>query len=102
MTKFLKIVYVLIFLGILYGTATASLVSSYPLARDWRGAQAVVEPVAGVSLSPTVNKQNDQIPNEDSIDIQFDADNLFQQNRFPGIDRQEDGGRLAYGLKTGL
>ena len=84
------------------GMATAGLITSYPLAKTMTGAQAIIEPVAGVSISPNVNKTNDEIPNEDSIDTHFDSNNLFQQNRFPGIDRQEDGGRLNYGLKTGL
>lgn len=84
------------------GMATASIISSYPLARTLPSAQAVIEPVAGVSLSPNVHNTSDTIPNEDSIDTRFDTNNLFEQNRFPGIDRQEDGGRLNYGVKTGL
>jgi len=84
------------------GLVTASLVSSYPLARTVTDAQAVIEPVLGVSLSPNVSQRNDRIPNEDSIDTRFDVNNLFQQNRYPGIDRQEDGDRVNYGIKTGL
>ncbi|MBI3440704.1 MAG: LPS assembly protein LptD [Proteobacteria bacterium] len=84
------------------GIATASMISSYPLARTLAGSQAVIEPVAGISVSPNVSQENDTIPNEDSLDVRFDSNNLFQQNRYPGIDRQEDGGRLNYGLKTGV
>ncbi|MCE9507544.1 MAG: LPS assembly protein LptD [Alphaproteobacteria bacterium] len=84
------------------GMATANLTSSYPLVKTVASRQAIIEPVAGISFSPNVSHTNDKIPNEDSIDTNFDSNNLFQQSRYPGIDRQEDGGRMNYGLKTGL
>ncbi len=82
--------------------ATASMISSYPMVRGLDNAQAIVEPIAGVNFSPRVSNKNDIIPNEDSEDVQLDVDNLFQPNRYPGTDRQEDGGRVNYGVKTGL
>lgn len=84
------------------GMATASLIASYPLAKTLAASQAVIEPVAGINMSPKVGSMSDVIPNEDSIDVQFDSNNLFQQSRFPGGDRQEDGGRINYGVKTGV
>jgi LPS-assembly protein len=84
------------------GLATASFISSYPLVRTLPESQALIEPIAGVSLSPNISSNNDITPNEDSIDTQFDTNNLFQEDRFPGIDRQEDGGRVNYGIRTGL
>ncbi len=85
------------------GVATASVTTSYPLVRRFATAQAMIEPVAGVSLSPDSDNSKDQeIPNEDSIDINFDANNLFAEDRFPGLDRIEDGGRANYGLRTGF
>lgn len=87
----------------LRGNATASLTSSYPLVRRFDDARAVIEPVAGINISPNVTGFNNRnIPNEDSIDIQFDTNSLFIQNRYPGEDKQEDGGRFNYGLKTGI
>ena len=83
------------------GMVTASVISSYPMVRPMRRSQIIIEPSVGVSVSPMVNEKNDIIPNEDSIDIQFDTNNLFSENRYPGIDRQEDGGRLNYGVKAG-
>ncbi|MFH1158051.1 MAG: LPS assembly protein LptD [Pseudomonadota bacterium] len=83
------------------GMATASVISSYPMVRPLRRSQIILEPSAGVSVSPMVSDRSDTIPNEDSIDIQFDTNNLFRENRYPGIDRQEDGGRLNYGVKAG-
>ena len=82
--------------------ATATVISSYPLIKTLDSAQAIIEPIAGVNFSPNVSNKNNVIPNEDSEDVQLDADNLFQINRYPGIDRQEDGGRVNYGLKTSL
>lgn len=84
------------------GMAVARLVASYPVVRRFDKAQAVIEPVAGFSVSPQVDNMDEDIPNEDSVDIQFDTNNLFSTNRFPGIDRQEDGVRADYGLKAGL
>mgnify|MGYP003386447444 CR=1 FL=1 len=86
----------------LRGIGTAGLVSSYPLVRRFDTAQAVIEPLAGINLSPNIDQNTSAIPNEDSIDTQFDTSTLFQLNRYPGLDRQEDGGRFNYGIKSGL
>ncbi|MFP4313433.1 MAG: LPS-assembly protein LptD [Alphaproteobacteria bacterium] len=75
--------------------------SSYPLARGFETSQLVIEPIAALTLAPNVDT-DDNIPNEDSQDIQLDASNLFEPNRFPGLDRVEDQSRVTYGLKTGL
>ena len=39
------------------------------------------------------------IPNEDSLDFEFDDTNLFGQDRFSGLDRVETGARVNYGLQ---
>lgn len=89
------------------GMATMTFISKYPLIKSVfdNKAKAIVEPMAGINLSPDINDEDDSdddIPNEDSIDIRFDSSNLFDDNRYPGIDRQEDGGRFNYGVKTSL
>lgn len=84
------------------GTATAGITASYPLVKRVEKAQIVVEPIVGASVSPQVNENDRGIPNEDSLDIQLDTSNLFALNRFTGVDGQEDGARVSYGLKTGL
>ena len=58
----------------------------------------VIEPVAQVVLAPNGSNPDD-IPNEDSLDFEFDDTNLFSLNRFPGRDRVDPGSRLDYGLK---
>ncbi len=75
--------------------------SSYPMARPFENMQARIEPLVALTLAPKVLDQDD-IPNEDSNDVQIDASNLFERNRFPGLDRVEDQSRLTYGFRTGL
>lgn len=62
---------------------------------DW---QHVVEPI--VQASWTGNNANKRdIPNEDSLEFEFDETNLFERSRFTGIDLVESGAKLSYGLK---
>lgn len=67
----------------------------WPFMRDsgaW-GTQ-VIEPIAELIVAPQVgNSQLNNIPNEDSLDLEFTDQNLFGFNRFPGIDRLEGGVR---------
>lgn len=79
----------------------AHFVSSYPVARDFETMQAVIEPIVSATIAPNIDVA-DKIPNEDSQDVQLDALNLFNPNRFPGLDRAEDLSRVTYGLRAGL
>lgn len=75
-------------------------VLSYPVSRNVGNAQIVIEPT--VAFTASTNTKNDtDIPNEDSQDVQIDATNIFDANRFPGIDRVEDGAHVTYGARTG-
>ncbi len=77
--------------------------SSYPMVRAFEGAQARIEPVFALTAAPKVDiADNENIPNEDSNDVQIDTSNLFERNRFPGLDRVEDQTRAIYGLRSGL
>jgi LPS-assembly protein len=69
----------------------------YPLARPSDRGQWVLEPIAALTLVPRLDQDLDDIPNEDSQDIQLDASNLFESSRFPGLDRVEDLSRVTYG-----
>jgi len=75
--------------------------SSYPMARPFERFQARVEPVVALTFAPNLTG-DDSIPNEDSNDVQIDASNIFEPNRFPGLDRVEDRSRVTYGLRTGV
>jgi LPS-assembly protein len=77
--------------------------SEFPLARAFDKIQVVVAPIAGVTLAPDLNESSeDDIPNEDSLDVQLDASNLFEASRFPGLDRVEDDMRATYGIRAGV
>lgn len=74
---------------------------SYPMSKPITNGRAVIEPIASVTLAPNMDL-DDEIPNEDSEDVQLDISNLFEANRFPGLDRIEDQTHVTYGLKSGL
>ncbi len=75
--------------------------SSYPVAKDFERMQVTIEPVVALTLAGNIDVNSD-IPNEDSQDVQLDASNIFEPNRFPGMDRVEDKSRITYGVRTGL
>jgi len=81
----------------------AYITASYPLTRQFEGGyQALIEPKISFAAAPNVEVLDDDIPNEDSQDVQLDTSNLFEADRFAGRDRVEDRSRLTYGLRTGL
>lgn len=79
---------------------TAQGILAYPLVRPSRAVTALIEPKVALTLAPN-SANNSNIPNEDSRDAQIDISNLFNVNRFPGIDRVENGSHMAYGVKFG-
>ena len=72
----------------------------YPLVRNIGSVRQLVEPIFKFALSPHGGNPA-KIPNEDSHDFEFDDTNLFNSNRFPGLDRVEGGPRVSYGLRLG-
>ena len=76
----------------------AGLELSLPLLRTGGSAAHIVEPVAQVILAPR-RTMEEKVPNEDSLDVEFDEHSLFARNRFSGRDRIETGNRGAYGLR---
>ncbi|MEE2980394.1 MAG: LPS-assembly protein LptD [Pseudomonadota bacterium] len=72
----------------------------YPLVRSVGSVRQLVEPIVKFALSPHGGNPK-KIPNEDSHDFEFDDTNLFNSNRFPGLDRVEGGPRVSYGLRLG-
>jgi len=79
----------------------AHIQTSYPMARGYEEFQAKIEPVAALTFSPRMTRES-SLPNEDSNDVQIDASNLFEPNRFAGLDRVEDQNHVTYGLRSGL
>ena len=71
---------------------------SLPLAKtSKRGARIVLAPVAQFIYAPAL-AFNDMVPNEDSLQVEFDETNLFGLSRFPGEDRIETGFRANVGV----
>jgi LPS-assembly protein len=70
----------------------------WPFIRRGFGSQ-IVEPEVQLVAAPVIGtSQNVRIPDEDSLDLQFTDANLFDFNRYPGIDRLEGGARVDYAL----
>ena len=71
---------------------------SLPLSRSTKsGALLVLAPVAQFIYTPEL-AFNDIVPNEDSLQVEFDETNLFGLSRFPGEDRQETGFQANAGV----
>ncbi|MFO1061311.1 MAG: LPS assembly protein LptD [Dongiaceae bacterium] len=70
----------------------------YPFARHHETWDEVLQPVVGFAVG-TGGMNSKKIPNEDSLDIEFDETNLFNANRFAGYDVIDGGQRVNYGLE---
>ncbi|MBC7637383.1 MAG: LPS-assembly protein LptD, partial [Acetobacteraceae bacterium] len=81
---------------------TAAVEMRWPLIRN-AGASGsqLLEPIAQLILAPrapSYARGITNIPNEDSLDLDFTDANLFALNRYPGIDRLEGGMRANVAL----
>ncbi len=76
----------------------ATLDWNWPWVGETLGLTPVIEPISSLTLAPT-GLNDDDIPNEDSLDLEFDDTNLFEESRFPGLDQVEEGSRVSYGLR---
>lgn len=74
--------------------------SRYPVAKMFEESQVMFEPILALTVAPEIDSNSD-IPNEDSRDVQLDASNLFEPNRFSGLDAVEDESRVTYGMRGG-
>jgi len=79
----------------------ASLEWRFPLARKHGTATEILEPIAAIYVAPNAGNSW-EIPNEDSLDLQFDTSSLFSENRYPGIDKVSGGTHIDYGLKWSI
>jgi LPS-assembly protein len=70
----------------------------YPFARTSGTVHQVLEPIVGVYASTNAGNTG-KIPNEDSIGTELDDTNLFNADRFAGLDRVDNGQRVDYGLR---
>ena len=79
------------------GRPAAALELRWPFSRTKGTTVQVIEPVVQLVYSDVWGDET-QIPNEDSVQLEFDAANLFSINRFPGNDRSETGFRANVGM----
>ena len=73
----------------------------YPLISRIGSFRQLIEPIVQGVISPDGGNPQD-IPNEDSRDLEFDHTNLFSTNRHAGLDRVETGLRVNYGVRLGF
>lgn len=79
----------------------AALHMRYPMLRQSGNVYQLIEPIAAAIISPN-GGNSDNIPNEESLSVEFDDTTLFSHNRYTGLDRVEGGARVSYGLKWGV
>jgi LPS-assembly protein len=81
---------------LLRGLPTIGLNFNWPFIRQSGGTTIILEPIAQLAISPNV-KLDPEIPNEDSVVLQYDETSLFEANKFPGYDEFDSGQRLNVG-----
>ena len=77
-----------------------SLGWSMPMAANYGSSQFMFQPEVKLIISPDKD-YNDGIVNEDSQDVEFSDLNIFNNNRFRGLDLVESGPRVHYGVRGG-
>ena len=80
---------------------TAAVELRWPLIRAAGSGTQLLEPIAQIIVAPRAPsyvRGLTNIPNEDSLDLDFTDANLFALNRYPGVDRLEGGARANLGL----
>jgi LPS-assembly protein len=70
----------------------------YPFTRHHDSWDEVFQPIVGFAVAPGWGNSH-KIPNEDSLDIEFDETNLFSPSRVPGWDVLDTGQRVSYGFE---
>ena len=76
-------------------TPTLSADIRLPLSKATGSAVHVIEPIAQIVWNENIQTT---VPNEDSVQVEFEETNLFSTNRFPGFDQQELGLRANVGV----
>ncbi|PZO67152.1 MAG: LPS-assembly protein LptD [Paracoccus denitrificans] len=79
-------------------TPAAGVELRWPLMAQSGGATHILEPMAQLVWSLPDHRANDDVPNEDSVLLEFDEGNLLSLNRAPGWDAREGGLRANVGV----
>lgn len=80
---------------------TAHVEIAYPLQKQLSTSQIRIKPRVSLTARPDIDNDSD-VPNEDSQDAQIDYLNLYEADRFPGLDRVDDRSRVNYGVEAGF
>ncbi len=72
---------------------------SFPLISYYKNSSFLIEPIIQGIIAPKGGNP-DSIHNLDSIDLELSDHNLFSSNRFPGLDRVEEGSQINLGVKS--
>ena len=78
---------------------TVGATVTWPFVKRQGDLTIVLEPIAQLAISPVV-RQDPRIPDEDSVDFEFDQTNLFQPDKSPGFDILDSGQRLNVGARA--
>jgi LPS-assembly protein len=70
----------------------------YPFVRRSGSTSQTIEPIFSADIAPNSGNSS-LIPNNDSTDFQFDETNIFDPDRFTGLDLVDNGQRVNYGVK---
>ncbi len=70
----------------------------WPFVRQNGSVRQIVEPIVQF-VGASYGGNPSDIPNEDSASFEFDETNLFSYNKFPGLDRWEEGPRVNMGVR---
>ncbi|WP_164157204.1 LPS-assembly protein LptD [Sandarakinorhabdus rubra] len=82
------------------GVALAAIDIAWPFAGPAFGGEQTISPRVQLVAAPRI--PNSGFANEDSRAFELEDISLFELNRTPGLDRQESGSRVTYGLEYGL
>lgn len=69
-----------------------------PFIRTSENSHQIIEPIVVAALAPNQSNKIDEIPNEDSQDVELNDTNILNLNRYSGYDRNDTGSRISYGL----
>lgn len=69
-----------------------------PFIKATETTRQIVEPIVVAVAAPNGGNKINKIPNEDSLNAQFDDTNILDIDRYAGYDRNDTGSRVSYGL----
>jgi len=75
---------------------SAGIEASYPLARTDAWGTHVIEPIAQFVIRANESHLPD-VANEDALSVNYEVSNLFEPDKFSGIDRYQEGTRASIG-----